>query len=97
MPGGGGGMPGGGDLAQLMQQFGGMGGGGAPAQQFVKPVHNEVYKVTSLAVIQKVIKDTPGVIIDFWSPTCPPCMRFKPVFEGMARNNTNKSIIFAAC
>jgi thioredoxin-like negative regulator of GroEL len=24
-------------------------------------------------------------------------MRFKPVFEGMARNNTNKSIIFAAC
>jgi hypothetical protein len=34
-----------------MQQFGGMGGGGAPAQQFVKPVHNEVYKVTSLAVI----------------------------------------------
>jgi thioredoxin-like negative regulator of GroEL len=50
-----------------------------------------------LAVIQKVIKDTPGVIIDFWSPTCPPCMRFKPTFEGMARNNTNKNIIFATC
>ena len=24
-------------------------------------------------------------------------MRFKPIFEGMARNNTNKNIIFAAC
>ena len=46
--------------------------------------------------LQKIIKDYAGVVIDFWSPTCPPCMRFKPIFESAARGNPNKNIVFCS-
>lgn len=45
----------------------------------------------------KIVQDFPGVIIDFWSPRCPPCMAFKPKFEQMAKDNAkNDKIIFCA-
>jgi thioredoxin 1 len=28
--------------------------------------------------------DVPAAVIDFWSPTCLPCMKYKPVFEAVA-------------
>lgn len=63
--------------------------GGAAGQQAAtsNPTHNEVIKITSLVQLQKIIKDFRGVVIDFWSPTCPPCMRFKPTFEGACHSN----------
>ena len=80
-----------------------MGGGGMPgmpgaaAQQApAPPVLGQVTKISSLAQLQTIIKDYPGVIIDFWSPRCPPCMRFKPIFEAAARANTNERIVFCA-
>ena len=86
-------------MQQMMQQMGG--GGGMPGMggqmqraPSGKPVHGEVFEITSLVQLQKIIKDYQGVIIDFWSPTCPPCMSFKPKFESACRGNPNKNIVF---
>lgn len=100
MPGmGGGRQPDMNQMAQMMQQF--MGGGGGFGQQqqpqsFPKPQMGQVMQVTSLAHLTVLIKEQPAVIIDFWSPTCPPCMRFKPMFESMANANQNPKIVFCA-
>jgi thiol-disulfide isomerase/thioredoxin len=34
------------------------------------------------------------VVIDFFSLTCGPCVRFKPTFESAARGNKNKHVVF---
>ena len=60
------------------------------------PQQGEVMVISSLVHLQKIIKDYAGVVIDFWSPTCPPCMRFKPIFESAARGNPNKNIVFCS-
>ena len=51
-------------------------------------------EIKSLLQLQAIIKDYSGVVIDFWSPGCPPCMRFKPTFEANARANSNDKIAF---
>lgn len=74
-----------------------MPGMGAPAMpQPAKPVLGQVCEITSLAQLQGIIKDYSGVVVDFWSPSCPPCMRFKPTYEGSARANKNENIVFCA-
>lgn len=35
-------------------------------------------------------------MVDFWSPSCGPCMRFKPIFESTASANQNTKIVFCA-
>ena len=74
----------------------GMPGGAAQQQAPAPPQLGQVCQISSLAQLQSIIKDYPGVIIDFWSPRCPPCMRFKPIFEASARGNTNDKIVFCA-
>jgi len=61
-----------------------------------QPTLGEVCQITSLVQLQTIIKNYAGVIIDFYSPTCPPCMRFKPIYEAQARANRNKRIVFCA-
>lgn len=68
----------------------------AQTATFAEPALGQVSEITSLAHLQKIIRDVPGVVIDFWSPRCGPCMRFKPKFEMAAANNTNKNIVFCA-
>ena len=86
--------------AMRMMQGGGfpgmLGMPGAGAAQPDPPKLGEVCKISSHAQLQSIIKDYPGVIIDFWSPRCPPCMRFKPIFEAQARANQNDKIVFCA-
>lgn len=84
-----------------MQRFGGMGGmgglgGGPPAPVAQEPKVGEVCQVVNNAHLQKLIKDSPGLIVDFWSQTCPPCMRIKPTFEAAAKSNDNENLVFAA-
>jgi thioredoxin-like negative regulator of GroEL len=35
------------------------------------------------ATFQQVL-DAPLAIVDFWAPSCPYCVQYKPVFEGVA-------------
>ena len=58
--------------------------------------HEHVVQIQNLQQLQKLIKDTPALAVDFWSPQCPPCMRIKPVFEGYAKSNDNENLKFAA-
>ena len=84
-------------MQNLMQRFGGMGGlGGPPPPMEGPPEVGKVYQCAALSVLQKLIKETPGVIVDFWSPSCPPCMRIKPTFESAAKTNENPNLIFVA-
>ena len=70
--------------------------GGAAAAQPAEPKLGEVCKIQSMGHLQGIIKQYPGIVIDFWSERCPPCMRFKPVYEATARANQNANIVFCA-
>ncbi|MBT8398479.1 MAG: thioredoxin family protein [Gemmatimonadetes bacterium] len=43
-----------------------------------------VYDITTEADLGKVLEESDTVIIDFWSPVCPPCKAFAPIFEEAA-------------
>ena len=51
-------------------------------------------EVTSLTALKQMIKASPAMVIDFWSPACPPCVQFKPKFENYAAKNTNPVLTF---
>jgi thioredoxin-like negative regulator of GroEL len=59
------------------------------------PQAGELVSIVNQAHLTKLVKEYPVVVVDFWSQTCPPCMRFKPVFEGAAHGNKNKKVVFA--
>jgi thioredoxin-like negative regulator of GroEL len=75
-------------------QIPGMGNTASPAIK--PPKMGEVTQISSQAHLASIVKDHPGVVVDFWSSRCGPCMRFKPVFEGAARANQNSNIVFCA-
>lgn len=60
------------------------------------PKVGTVTHIQNQAHLQKIIKEYPGVVVDFWSANSQGCMRFKPIFEGTAQGNQNKNIVFCA-
>lgn len=42
----------------------------------------------------KIVKSTTPIIIDVWSPECPACRKFKPVFERVAQGTLSTHIDF---
>ena len=89
-------------MAEMMRRFGGgnmpgmPGAGGDQQRAQSTPTLGEVCHISSLVQLQTIMRQHSGVVIDFWSPTCGPCMRFKPTFEGAARANQNPKIVFCA-
>lgn len=61
------------------------------------PELGTVTQIHSLSQLNRIIANYPGVICDFWSPSCPPCMNIKPKFEAAARANQNPNLVFCAC
>jgi thioredoxin 1 len=35
----------------------------------------------------------PYAVLDFWSPTCPPCLEFKPIFEEVATDASVSAVL----
>lgn len=66
------------------------------AQMQGRAKHDEVWIIHNLTQIQKLIKDTPGVVVSFGrtQPVCPACEHFKPKFLTYCHGNTNKKIVF---
>ena len=46
-----------------------------------------VHDITTEPELAEVLGRADTVIIDFWSPVCPPCKAFAPVFEEAADRN----------
>jgi thiol-disulfide isomerase/thioredoxin len=69
-------------------------GGSAPTQ--AASGEGSVVKVQDLRQLKKLISESAGLIVDFWSPSCPPCLRIKPTFESAAKANENPNLVFAA-
>ena len=42
---------------------------------------------------EKVITESPMVIVDFWAPWCGPCQGFAPIYEKAAE--THQDVVFA--
>ena len=42
---------------------------------------------------EKVISESPMVIVDFWAPWCGPCQGFAPIYEKAAE--THQDVVFA--
>mmetsp|Transcript_16328 Transcript_16328/g.16050 ORF Transcript_16328/g.16050 Transcript_16328/m.16050 type:complete len:347 (+) Transcript_16328:191-1231(+) len=47
-------------------------------------VGQKLIEVTTMVDMQSILNQYPGVIVDCWSPRCPPCIKFKPIFKSMA-------------
>lgn len=64
----------------------------------VKPPEKreEVIQISSLEELTEVILKNVGVVIDFWSPTCPPCLILRPYFDKFAKENQSDLIKFCA-
>jgi thiol-disulfide isomerase/thioredoxin len=55
-----------------------------------------VTEVNSLSELNGLISSKIGLIVDFWSPNCGPCMMFKPTFHKFAGNNKCQGIAFCS-
>eukprot|EP00826_Nyctotherus_ovalis_P021936 TRINITY_DN1716_c0_g1_i11.p1 TRINITY_DN1716_c0_g1~~TRINITY_DN1716_c0_g1_i11.p1 ORF type:complete len:491 (+),score=123.04 TRINITY_DN1716_c0_g1_i11:335-1807(+) len=55
-----------------------------------------VREIKSYAELEGLLKSSLGVVADFWSPSCGPCMMFKPVFHSFAEANKNSKLSFCS-
>jgi thioredoxin-like negative regulator of GroEL len=46
-----------------------------------------VQEITTESDLAEILEEADTVILDFWSPLCPPCKAFAPVFEEAAVRN----------
>jgi thioredoxin-like negative regulator of GroEL len=46
-----------------------------------------VHEIATESELAGILETADTVIIDFWSPVCPPCKAFAPVFEEAAGRN----------
>lgn len=55
------------------------------SQTWIRPgMAMTVHEIVTESDLAKVLEQADTVIIDFWSPLCPPCKAFAPVFEEAA-------------
>eukprot|EP00744_Colponema_vietnamica_P006476 GILI01009403.1.p1 GENE.GILI01009403.1~~GILI01009403.1.p1 ORF type:complete len:554 (+),score=153.85 GILI01009403.1:88-1749(+) len=74
-------------LAALTGAAGGAGGSGG---------HEELIDVTSDAQFRDILSKNAAVVVDFWSPRCPPCLKIKPIFAEMAKTYKNAGLVCCA-
>ena len=58
---------------------------------------HKVLEIRNFEDFFEVIEKSEGVVIDFYSLSCPPCRRIKPIFADIAQNNQNKNLVFCCC
>lgn len=58
-----------------------------------------VHEINDSTDFFKIIQNNPAVVIDFFSLTCPPCMKIKPIYAQIAQETyqTCPKINFSAC
>lgn len=58
------------------------------------PENSSVIRVQTLADFdEQVVQATGPVLVDFWSPTCPPCRKLGPVIEKLADQYKDRAIV----
>jgi len=58
------------------------------------PANDKIKDIKTATEYENILNSNLGVIIDFWSPSCGPCMMFKPTYHALAAKNTNPNIVF---
>lgn len=58
-----------------------------------------VYEIKDYTDFSNIIKNNSAVVVDFFSLTCPPCMRIKPIYAQIAQDTSNDfpQIKFCSC
>ena len=58
------------------------------------PENSAVVRVKTVADFEQQIAQAQGpVLVDFWSPTCPPCRKLGPVIEKLADQYRDQAVI----
>ena len=72
-------------------------GGMSVSDKPIPGTDKKLLEASSMVDFQTILNQYPGVVVDCWSPTCPPWMKFKPIFAQMAEFYGSSKIKFLTC
>ena len=86
------------NISDMAYQLSDLAQGRAPQVPLTQPsapmVIPDVLEINSITQLDHAKRTYFGLILDVWSPSCPPCIMFKPKFQEMASGNKYKEIKF---
>jgi len=56
--------------------------------------HTGGIAISNVQELSHLVKNCSAVLIDFWSPTCPPCMKLKPMLKTWLKTFRNVAVAF---
>ena len=65
-----------------------------PSAEISKIESDHIFAIPSLDELQTLLAVQKGMVINFWNPSCGPCITFKPTYESIANKYSSDLVRF---